>query len=548
MLCLTQITKPKVRDIVEVKCSKCDVKTNIVFRDLIKSVNKHLAIGLDGYHCPCCLRSSSEFIEKAHDKSVKALDKITAGASDRSKKLWRDETYRQKMAINSKNLSSDPEFKSKVSIAIKERFATDVEYVTKVNAARYNDAAKFFEKCSEIHNNLYDYSSATYLGVEKPISIFCALHGGFSQLPSNHIKGHGCPQCANEASKLSQSDFFARCVIKHDNFYDYSKTEYTGSLSYIEYRCQKHGLIKQLAQNHLKGAGCRFCDAEKTASKAELEIAKYISQFTEISCNDRRFGVEFDILAESKKLAVEYHGLYWHSYNHQETKVQRYSHHFKADVAAAAGYNLIQIYESEWLQRRAIVESMLLSKLGCCNNKIGARSCSLVSLSSNDADEFFYYNHLAGVRKAAANFALVYRDDILAAVSFNRKGDGVELIRFANKLNWTVAGGLSKLLCYGLKQIPATIISTFADRRYSSTAAAYRAVGFTYLGITAPGYCYCRGLKLYSRLCFQKHKLVDKLLTFDLKLTEAQNMFMNGYRRIWDAGHHKLTWSKNENS
>ena len=41
---------------------------------------------------------------------------------------------------------------------------------------------------------------------------------------------------------------------------------------------------------------------------------------------------------------------------------------------------------------------------------------------------------------------------------------------------------------------------------------------------------------------FQKHKLSGVLGLFDGSLTEAENMFMNGYRRLWDAGHIKYLW------
>ena len=39
-----------------------------------------------------------------------------------------------------------------------------------------------------------------------------------------------------------------------------------------------------------------------------------------------------------------------------------------------------------------------------------------------------------------------------------------------------------------------------------------------------------------SRIQFQKHKLKDKLETFDPNITEWENMKANGYDRIWDCG------------
>ena len=56
------------------------------------------------------------------------------------------------------------------------------------------------------------------------------------------------------------------------------------------------------------------------------------------------------------------------------------------------------------------------------------------------------------------------------------------------------------------------------------------------VGVTAPGYRYWKSNILYNRISFQKHKLSNKLENFDDNLTESENMFNNGYRRLWDAG------------
>ena len=60
------------------------------------------------------------------------------------------------------------------------------------------------------------------------------------------------------------------------------------------------------------------------------------------------------------------------------------------------------------------------------------------------------------------------------------------------------------------------------------------------IGTTKPNYFYIKNNRIYSRQQFQKHKLSRKLCEFDDSLTEVQNMFNNGYRRIWDCGHLKL--------
>ena len=60
--------------------------------------------------------------------------------------------------------------------------------------------------------------------------------------------------------------------------------------------------------------------------------------------------------------------------------------------------------------------------------------------------------------------------------------------------------------------------------------------------MTNPNYFYIKNNSVYSRQQFQKHKLKNKLDVFDSDLTEAENMFNNGYRRLWDAGHWRFLW------
>ena len=55
--------------------------------------------------------------------------------------------------------------------------------------------ASFSKKANEVHNNYYTYTNGVYLTARKNIVITCPLHGDFEQLPTNHLKGVGCPSC-----------------------------------------------------------------------------------------------------------------------------------------------------------------------------------------------------------------------------------------------------------------------------------------------------------------------------------------------------------------
>ena len=40
----------------------------------------------------------------------------------------------------------------------------------------------------------------------------------------------------------------------------------------------------------------------------------------------------------------------------------------------------------------------------------------------------------------------------------------------------------------------------------------------------------------FNRVKFQKHKLANILEIFNSELSEVENMYANGYERIWDCG------------
>jgi hypothetical protein len=75
--------------------------------------------------------------------------------------------------------------------------------------------------------------------------------------------------------------------------------------------------------------------------------------------------VEYDIYLPSKHLAIEYHGLIWHS--------ERYStgarDHEKFLLAKSRGDRLIQIYSDEWRDKQEIMKEMLASLIAPSKGK-----------------------------------------------------------------------------------------------------------------------------------------------------------------------------------
>jgi hypothetical protein len=59
---------------------------------------------------------------------------------------------------------------------------------------------------------------------------------------------------------LTTSQFIAKAKSIHGDRYDYSKTECRGRSNEIAIICKKHGTFHQLANSHLQGRGCAYCN------------------------------------------------------------------------------------------------------------------------------------------------------------------------------------------------------------------------------------------------------------------------------------------------
>ena len=68
---------------------------------------------------------------------------------------------------------------------------------------------------------------------------------------------------------------------------------------------------------------------------------------------------EIDIFLPDEKLAFEFNGLYWHS----ELRKPNYYHKMKTDMCEDKEITLIHIWEDDWVQKREIIESVILNKL-----------------------------------------------------------------------------------------------------------------------------------------------------------------------------------------
>lgn len=131
----------------------------------------------------------------------------------------------------------------------------------------------FINKCMVIHENFYDYSLVRYVNKKNNIKIICPIHGIFEKKAGEHIRGRGCPKCAGR--NKTTEEFIKQANNVHNNIYDYSQTIYTDANTKIAIICKikNHGLFYQRPSHHLEGTGCPMCNS----SKGEKLINQYLA-------------------------------------------------------------------------------------------------------------------------------------------------------------------------------------------------------------------------------------------------------------------------------
>ncbi len=248
------------------------------------------------------------------------------------------------------------------------------------------------------------------------------------------------------ATGIDRDEFINRSIANHGDKFDYTDTIFGSWKDPIDVKCRTCDHIsRKLPQKQLDFGFCQKCNI----STEQRELVDFINSLTPCTVNNKEIiaPYELDIYIESSRLAVEHHGVYWHSYDRPETTEEKCRHQYKARLCTTRNIKLLQFFDFEWHERRCLVESMLRHALHG-SRPVAARKLQVVSISNQDARHFFDNNHLYGHRTAKYILALTDGDNIIIAISFSKHRDGYEIIRLATAAGVNVMGGASRLISH----------------------------------------------------------------------------------------------------
>jgi len=397
----------------------------------------------------------------------------------------------------------------------------------------------------------YDYLYNEYIINNKTIDQLVDSHNTSTYFVRANLQKHNITKSQRFSEVLDDlrkqyADVDPSTILTNRSWVEDIVKEYNLSKSELA-----HILHTTLPYIHTITEGSNISFNKSATSVAESEILAFIKViYSETVISNTRNVIapqELDIYIPDLNIAIEYNGVCWHS--ELAGKNSRY-HINKTDMCNKLGVRLVQIFSSEWVYNNDICKSRIRNLLGL-SSRIYARQCNIVELTVKEKGDFLSANHIQGSCGSRYNYGLSHNGEIVACMTFGKsrfsKNYEYELLRYSNRMGCGVVGGASRLFKHFLKsQHPKSII-TYSDKRWN-TGGLYGQLGFTYSHTSKPNYFYfnIQGDTniLMSRNVFQKHKLKDKLATFDSTMTEWENMQVNNYDRIWDCGNDVWGWEQ----
>ncbi len=137
---------------------------------------------------------------------------------------------------------------------------------------------KFIEDSLKIHKGKYKYDMVEYVNSKTKVNIKCEECGLiFSQVPSDHVRGIGCPNCAGN-NKMTTDEFILKATKVHGNKYEYDKTIYTKTANKIIVTCKIHGDFHSTPNMILSGNGCPRCGLISSNEAKKYDTKRFINK------------------------------------------------------------------------------------------------------------------------------------------------------------------------------------------------------------------------------------------------------------------------------
>ena len=424
-----------------------------------------------------------------------------------------------------------------------------------------------------------EYYNFTIIDVKNDIFTLQCTCGDVIEYQYRHILNNSHPKCNDLNCQFSKNIKTSIAIDRHKQLIgvqqnnllvlDFIYDDTSEHPFNYQYRCKclscqtTDFLIPCQQFNNFNPFHCTKC---QTKSKVEILFSDFLSKHNIQFDNNHwiesksniQSKIEIDFMIDGQNVGIELHGLTTHAttkgdYDDPFIGNKHRTYHLnKTKSCEEQNIDLIQFWNTEWIQKPDICKSIILNRIGESYYKTYARKCVIREIDKSTYDSFMETNHLQGsTRGESVRLGLFYKENntLVSVMSFGHSrfsGHQWEMFRFATHVYSQVIGGASKLFKYFIRNWYPTNIVSYSDRRVFNSGGLYDMLGFTLSHMSNPSYWYFKNTtstkRLYHRSTFMKHKLKDKLATFDPNLSEWENMELNGYLRVYDCGNKVYIW------
>ena len=212
-----------------------------------------------------------------------------------------------------------------------------------------------------IESHDYTLISTNYKNANANLLLKCPIGHEYKTTFSTFKNGHRCKICMNKLNKQSLSYKTVNDYIKSQG-YQLLSNSYKNNITKLLLKCPIGHDYKVTFNAFKNGNRCPICNDNKT-SKGEQDLALYVESLgISIIRNDRNTiinpltnrNLELDIYIPSLNKAIEYNGVYWHSFLDKQK-----NDNIKKDQCKQLGIDLLIVNEKNWLTNQEVEQNII---------------------------------------------------------------------------------------------------------------------------------------------------------------------------------------------
>ena len=448
-----------------------------------------------------------------------------------------------------------------------------------------------------------DLTTTRTASSNKKVEFWCGnpAHDHWNAPLSNVARlGTRCPQCSGRRAITGVDDLATTHPALAAELVNQSlaTTLKAGSNASVLWQCRvnpSHTWHATIYSRTTKKSGCPYCSGRiivpgvndlatthpnphpKTAKRSQTRLTKMVQALvpgSTVLSDDRTVlpsTKELDIVVPDHHLAIEFNGIFSHSEQAVfETHSKPLPHSYHAEKTREAreqDYQLVHVWEDDWLHRRELVMRACAHKLHAVDRlpeilpdinplaceRLYARKLTVRTVPGDIARRFWQDNHLQGPVNCSVNIGLYDQNGILRALlGVGRKNHGSrvslpdgtwDIQRYATL--GIIVGGFTRLLAHAETLLPVHTWTSWSDNDISD-GGMYLAAGFTPDKRQGASYSYVGRTTRWERVhrsTYTKQRFIDDPdLAYEPGQTEHEAALANRLYRIYDAG--KTRWIK----